>query len=66
MQAPVTVPLGPGVMQGSLGAAPRAGDGSVIATTTPSAAMLSPRLVAISQCPTTSSVTKARPRAESD
>ena len=48
MQAPVTGPFGPGVTQGSLGAAPKAGDGSVIATTSASAAMLSPRLVAIS------------------
>jgi hypothetical protein len=49
MQAPVTGPFGWGVVQGSLGAAPTTDDGSAIATTTASAAMLSPRLVAISE-----------------
>jgi hypothetical protein len=49
MQAPVTGPFGLGVVQGLLGAAPTTGDGSVIATTSASAATLSPRLVAISE-----------------
>jgi hypothetical protein len=49
MQAPATAPFGPGVVHGTLGAAPTTGDGRVIATTRASAAMLSPRLVPISE-----------------
>jgi hypothetical protein len=45
MQAPATGPFGPGVVQGTLGAALTTGEGSVTATTRASAATPSPRLV---------------------
>ena len=48
-QRPWTAPFDPGVVHGTVGAAPTTGEGSVIATTSARAAMPTPRLVVLSE-----------------